>query len=191
MKALLSLIGNTIKGGIFFLLPLILILVLLKKGVDLIMPLSHWLNEISPLELPFSAFFLSIVLLAIICLLAGWLGRKNVGMKGIHWIEENFLVLFPGYKLMKSSYETMLGVTHDKEFQVVLVPIDGWMIAFLVEELSETEVLVFVPSSPTPWEGNLVIFEKDKIKFTQMKSSDIITIMKRLGVGTRKIFAKN
>ncbi len=63
-----------------------------------------------------------------------------------------------------------------------MIPIDGWMIAFLVEELNETEVMVFVPSAPSPWEGSLVIFERSQIRESTLKPGDIMAIMKKLGV---------
>ncbi|TDQ19148.1 putative membrane protein [Algoriphagus boseongensis] len=190
MKVLLTLFTQTVKGGVFFLLPLVLILVLLKKAVEIIMPLSHWVNEIIPFELPFSAFTLSIILLVFLCFIAGWLAKKGIGKKMILWLEDNLLTLFPGYQLMKSTYAAKVGVGMDHEFPVVLVPIDGWMFGFLVEEINEKEVLIFVPSAPSPWEGNLVIFEKNNIKPSRLKPSDVVTILKRLGVDSKSMIEK-
>lgn len=189
MKVFFKIFSQTLKGGIFFLLPLVIVLVLGKKAIDFIHPVSDAIYSKSPISLPFSAFFISIFLLILICFLAGWLARFGVGNKSILWLEENFLVLFPGYQLMKSTYESKVGLEHPKEFQVVLVPIDGWMIGFLVEELNENEVMVFIPSAPNTWEGNLVIFEKSQIKSSNLKPSDLIAINKRLGVGSKTILS--
>ncbi len=67
MKALFAVFIQTLKGGIFFLLPLVIVIVLLKKAVELILPLTHLINAKLPFQLPFSAMGLSILLLVIIC----------------------------------------------------------------------------------------------------------------------------
>ncbi|WP_026969901.1 hypothetical protein [Algoriphagus terrigena] len=188
MKVLFSLFTQTVKGGIFFLLPLVIVIVLLKKAVELILPLSHLIREHLPFHLPLSAMTLSVVLLTMICFGAGWVARLGVSQKLILLLEENFLVLFPGYQLMKNSLESKVGLDSEKEYPVVLVPIDGWMIAFLVEELNEKEVMVFVPSAPSSWEGSLVIFEKSQIKASNLSPSDLMSIMKTLGVGSKAAF---
>ncbi|GAA0881332.1 hypothetical protein GCM10009119_43020 [Algoriphagus jejuensis] len=188
MKVLLSVFAQTIKGGLFFLLPLVVVIILLNKAVELIQPLSHAIREHLPFQLPLSAMVLSIILLVLICFGAGWLARLGGSQKLILLLEENFLVLFPGYQLMKNSFESKVGLDPETEYPVVLVPIDGWMIAFLVEELSDTEVMVLVPSAPSSWEGSLVIFEKSQIKHSNLKPSDLMSIMKRLGVGSKTAF---
>lgn len=188
MKVFISIISQTVKGGVFFLLPLVIVIMLLKKAVELILPLAHFINKQIPFQLPFSAMALSVILLVLICLGAGWLARLGFAKKLILVLEENFLVLFPGYQLMKNSFESKVGLDSEKEYPVVLVPIDGWMIGFLVEELNDTEVMVFIPSAPSSWEGSLVIFEKSQIKHSNLKPGDIMAIMKRLGVGAKVAF---
>lgn len=188
MKALFSVFVQTLKGGIFFLLPLVAVIVLLIKAVELILPFAHLIDAKLPFQLPFSAMGLSILLLVLICFGGGWLAKRGIGKRSILFLEENLLVLFPGYQLMKNAYESKVGLDPEKNYPVVLVPIDGWMIAFLVEEINDHDVLVFVPSAPSSWEGNLVIFEKSQIKPSQLKAGDIIAIMKKLGVGSRGLF---
>jgi uncharacterized membrane protein len=74
---------------------------------------------------------------------------------------------------------------------VVLVPTDGWVLAFQVEELTNNEVLVFIPASPNPYEGNLNIFQKSEIRNTNLLPKDAYTILKKTGTGTRGIFDKS
>jgi uncharacterized membrane protein len=190
MKVFVSIVSQTVKGGLFFLLPLVIVIILLKKAVELILPLAHVVNGWVPFALPFSAMALSVIFLILICFLAGWLTKLGFAKKLILLLEENFLVLFPGYQLMKNTFESKVGLDSQKEYPVVLVPIDGWMIAFLVEELTETEVMVFVPSAPSPWEGSLVIFERSQIRESTLKPGDIMAIMKKLGVGSKAVFAE-
>lgn len=103
------------------------------------------------------------------------------------WIENNVLVLFPGYKLIKTTFEPRAGIQENHDFPVVLVPIDGWMLAYIVEELEDNQVVVFVPSAPDSWSGNLVIFDREKVKHTKLTKANVSKMSRTLGVGSREI----
>jgi uncharacterized membrane protein len=189
MKNLTSLIGTLIKGGIFFLLPLVLLVVILEKAIQIIRPLSDFIRKSLGLadNQIFTPFIFSIILILLCCLLAGITAKRGLGKKMMLWIENNVLVLFPGYKLIKTTLEQRAGIQKNHDFPVVLVPIDGWMLAYLVEELEENQVVVFVPSAPDPWSGNLVIFDRDKIKDTKLNKADVTKMSRTLGVGSKQI----
>jgi len=190
MKTLLSLVSKTVKGGIFFLLPIVIIIFLLGKVVKTVTPVAETLQEKVPGDFPFLALTLSLLILLLICYLAGWLAGKGLGKAVVDWLENNLLILFPGYQLMKSTMETKVGSVSDREFPVVLVPGDGWVFGFLVEELPNKEVVVFLPSAPSVWEGSLVILEKSQLRETRLKQADVLTLMKKLGVGTAELLRK-
>jgi uncharacterized membrane protein len=192
MKSILSFVSNTIKGGIFFLLPILLVLFIARKGIELIRPLAEVIsNDIgihsTTLNIP---YILSIITVILICFGAGWISSLGVGKVMIHWIEENILSLFPGYLLMKNSMESKAGLKSEKEFPVVLVPIDGLMFGFLMDEFENGDCVVFVPSAPSAWEGNVIIFKKDQVTNTNYKQGDISTIMRKLGADTVGLLEK-
>jgi uncharacterized membrane protein len=127
----------------------------------------------------------------VFCFLAGTVAKLGAGKWLVNWIEEHVLTLFPGYQLMKNTMQSTAGLESDKDFPVVLVPIDGWMIAFQVDTLATGEVVVFVPSAPSTWEGNVVVFEKDQVKACTLTQKDATQIMRRLGVGSAEILANH
>ncbi len=184
MKSILNVIGKTVKGGIFFLLPIVIIVLLFGKALSIVKPVAENLQEKVPLQFPFLALIISLLILLSLCFLAGWVAGKGMGKAMVNWLENNLLDLFPGYQLMKSTMETKVGNISEKEFPVVLVPGDGWVFGFLVEELPTKEVVVFLPSAPSVWEGSLVIIEKSQLRETQLKQADVLSLMKKLGVGT-------
>jgi uncharacterized membrane protein len=187
MKPFLRIISKTVKGGVFFLLPIVIIVLLLGKALTTVRPVAETLQEKVSLEFPFLALIISILILLFICFLAGWVAGKGMGKALINWLESNLLDLFPGYQLMKSTMETKVGNVSEKEFPVVLVPGDGWMIGFQVEVLPNDEVVVFIPSAPNVWEGSLAIFEKSQLRETKLKQADVMALMKKLGVGTAEL----
>ncbi|MEN2283072.1 DUF502 domain-containing protein [Algoriphagus sp. SE2] len=189
MKKVLGIISQTVKGGIFFLIPIILAIILLEKALMILKPITTFLSkkfgdEIWLFDTP---YFLAILVLIIFCFLAGYIANQGLGKKMVLWIEKNILTLFPGYQLMKNTFENTAGIDTEISFPVVLVPIDGWMLAFLVDELESGKQVVFVPSAPNTWEGNVIIFEKEKIKSTNLSQADVQKIMRQLGLNSKSI----
>ncbi|MFC5623678.1 DUF502 domain-containing protein [Algoriphagus winogradskyi] len=190
---MLSVISNTIKGGIFFLFPIVLILIFFEKIVHILQPLATKISAAlglasSDFDFP---YLIAILIILVFCFLAGTVAKLGAGKWLVNWIEEHVLTLFPGYQLMKNTMQSTAGLESDKDFPVVLVPIDGWMIAFQVDTLATGEVVVFVPSAPSNWEGNVVVFEKDQVKACTLTQKDATQIMRRLGVGSAEILANH
>ena len=192
MKKLLAIISQTIKGGIFFLFPIILVIVFFEKAMHLLKPLSAAFGEKLGLDSGIfeSPYFLTVIFLILFCLLAGYIANQGVGKKMVLWIEDHVLTLFPGYQLMKNTLQNTAGLDSEKKFPVVLVPIDGWMLGFKVDELSSGEYVVFVPGAPNTWEGNVIIFDKSKIKETNLSQTDVQKVMRQLGVNSNLILEK-
>ena len=186
---------KTIKGGIFFLIPLLITVIIIEKAFSFLTPISSFLVKTFALESSYFSvpFFLTVSLILFISFLAGLLSSSKIGKNVVGWIENNILVLFPGYQLMKSSIEAKVGMENSlgKNYPVVLVPIDGWMFAFHVDTLESGEYVVFVPGAPSSWEGNVIIFEPEKVKSTNYSEGAVLDIMRQLGVNTSKTLKKN
>lgn len=135
-------------------------------------------------------YLIAIVIILIFCFIAGAIAKLGAGKLMVTWIEDHILTLFPGYQLMKNTLQANAGLESDKEFPVVLVPIDGWMIGFHVDTLESGEIVVFVPSAPSVWEGNVILFEKDKVRSSQLTQKQAVQLIKRLGVGTKELFSQ-
>ncbi|UZD23414.1 DUF502 domain-containing protein [Algoriphagus halophytocola] len=188
---MLSIISNTIKGGIFFLFPIVLILIFFEKIIHVLKPLASKISEALGLENSFfdAPYLIAIIIILLFCFLAGTVAKLGAGKWMVSWIEDHLLTLFPGYQLMKNTLQANAGLESDKDFPVVLVPIDGWMIAFLVDTLPNGDLVVFVPSAPNTWEGNVNIFHKEHVKPSNLTQKDATLIMRRLGVGAAELFA--
>lgn len=96
MKKVIDMVSTTIKGGVFFLLPLVLIIVLFEKVLKLIQPLSGAVQELLDPSRKFYnfPFIFSIIALLLVCFLAGWAAKLGAGQKLVGWIENNLLSLF-------------------------------------------------------------------------------------------------
>jgi uncharacterized membrane protein len=193
MKAIFSILSNTIKGGIFLLFPLVLMIVFLEKIIQILEPVATMISNSLNLESTMFnvPYVITIIIILVLCFIAGIVAKFGAGKFILKWIEEHILSLFPGYQLMKNTLQDTAGLKSDKDFPVVLVPIDGWMIGFKVDTLPNGDIVVFVPAAPNTWEGNVVIFEKEQIKESKLTQKDATLIMRRLGIGSRELFEKH
>lgn len=98
--------------------------------------------------------------------------------------------MFPAYRLMKSTFQSAAGIRENKDLPVVLVPMDGLVLGFLVDELPEGDKLVFVPGSPDPWSGNLIIYKNSQVTPTSMTQPEALRILKQTGIGETDKFIK-
>ncbi|WP_200978828.1 DUF502 domain-containing protein [Echinicola sp. 20G] len=193
MKLILDFVNKTLKGGLFFLIPLVLAYMLLGKAIHLIQPLANKLAGVmDPAQENFLDFsyIVAVILLVIICFVFGLMASSVIGADFVRWIENHILVMFPAYRLMKNTFESAAGITKNDKLPVVLVPIDGLMLAFLIDDLPDGDKLVFVPGSPDPWSGNLIIFKKEQVKETGLTQPEALRILKQTGIGEKQIIAK-
>ena len=90
---------------------------------------------------------------------------------------------------MKTTMEAKAGIDSGKDFPVVLVPIDGQMFGFHVDTLANGDLVVFVPGSPSAWEGNVIIFKEKDVTKTNYRKDTIVKIMRQLGTNTQKLLS--
>ncbi|MBN3582178.1 DUF502 domain-containing protein [Algoriphagus aestuarii] len=189
MKNSINILNQLLKGGIFFLFPLVLLILFFEKAIHLIRPIATVIGEKLSLDNTFfyTPYIFTIIILLLFCLLAGFIASKGLGSKMILWIEDHLLSLFPGYKLMKNTLQNTAGLNTEFNYPVVLAPIDGWVLGFQVDELESGEVVIFIPSAPNTWEGNVIIFQKDEIRETNIQQKDVNKLLRQLGVNSKDI----
>lgn len=189
MKKLLQISRATITGGIFFLVPLVLLLMVLGKALTFLQriskpltkPLDHWhVGGVAMHEI------VAVLLLLLACFAAGFIARTATAKKLVSQIENKILVHFPGYNVIK----TVMGdhadnIKNKDDLKIVLAQTDsGWQMAFLIEPISEDLFAVFIPNAPDLFSGAVVYAEKDKIKFIDISRKDAIQSIRRMGVGS-------
>lgn len=179
---------KTIKGGFFFILPLVLILILCEKALRIVKPIALRISgfidpeDSTRFDL---AYVIAILLLVGFCFLCGLLANSKAGKRFITWIERNILSMFPGYEMMKNMMQAATGLDPDNNYPVVFAPIDGWMIAFLIDTMPDGMAVVFVPGSPSPWSGDVMMFQLSELKTTTMSQKEALTILRHTGIGLK------
>ncbi|MCR4031808.1 MULTISPECIES: DUF502 domain-containing protein [Flavobacterium] len=191
MKSILKIIKSTFLGGILFLAPLVVLLIILEKGYGIIkkitLPLVTNLPRVHVLGIALQEL-IGITFIILICFAAGLLARTKKAKELILKLENGILSFVPGYSFMKSMNENIMGIESKENLKVILVPTDaGWQFAFLIEQIDENNFTVFVPDAPNPWSGSVVFVEKKDIKEVDMTQKQALACIRKLGFGSKEL----
>lgn len=181
-------------GGVLFLLPLVVVVIIVGKALaiagKIVTPLAAHLPFESAIGLD-TPKILAIVLVVLFCFLAGVLAGSALAQKVIRWLETTVLSNVPGYEFFKGLNRSLLGDEKTQAYPVVLARIeDAWQIARLIERMEGGHIAVFIPGVPSPQSGSLYFMTEDRIKLTDVPSTSVMKCLKRYGLGSNGLFGK-
>jgi uncharacterized membrane protein len=190
MKALTSFLKTTLVGGLLFLIPLGVIVIVLKHVMQIAakvaapiaahFPVSHFAG-ITAVTL------VAALVLLLIAFLAGLMARTQLGRRLSAWFEESILGGLPQYRMAKSMAEGLAHIESGTGMQPVLVRVDdGWQLAYRLEELTGGWVAVFLPQAPTPMSGNFLYVAAHRIRPLSISMAAAMKLVKSVGVGSQE-----
>lgn len=191
MNSILKIIKATFLGGILFLAPLILLVVLFEKGYHIVqkitVPIVNSLPRVKVMGFALQEV-IGVVIIIIVCFVAGLLAKTVYAKKLVQKIEDNILSLVPGYVFIKNMQENIMGFESKEDLKVIMVPTDaGWQFAFLIEQINENEFTVFIPDAPNPWSGSVVFVEKKDIREIEITQKQALACIRKLGYGSKEL----
>jgi uncharacterized membrane protein len=180
---------TTIVGGILFLLPVALVLLVLNHAFRLaakvVGPVSHTINFDHTLAGIGSATVLTVLLLVLVSFAAGVVARTQAGRRISEWLERSFLGGLPQYQMVKSMGEGLAQIEASDDLRPVLVSLNGgWQIGYLIETLENAWVAVFVPQAPSPTSGSVMYFPADRIRLLKTSMVQTRSVVKHIGIGS-------
>jgi uncharacterized membrane protein len=180
----------TIAGGLLFLLPVFLIVIVLGHAMQLTAKVAKPISDALPVQTMVGVraeTVLAVLVLVFFSLVAGLVARTNAGKRIMSWSESSLLGGLPQYQLMKSMAEGLAQVESAESVHPALVSIEGgWQIGYLLEPLENGWVAVFLPQAPTPMSGNVMYLPADRVRPLRMTMVQAMAIVKRMGVGSAK-----
>jgi uncharacterized membrane protein len=194
MKTLAQFVRTTIVGGLFFLAPIVVLIVILAKAFDFA---KKSLNAVL-VHIPAAseltagaATVLSITIIALVCLLAGLVANTVTAQRLVNVLESSLLSKIPGYDYLKQESASVLGVAEIAELPVVFVPMEGgWQVGVQTEALSDGMVSIFVPGAPNPHSGSVFFFSRDTVRPAGIKLAVALNCLRRCGAGASALGAK-
>jgi uncharacterized membrane protein len=187
MKKLIHILRMTIVGGVLFLAPFVLLIMILGKAHQLIqaviIPLAERIPMASAIGLE-SPRVLAAVILLFMCFIAGLFSKTSPAKKLVRWLEAALLSNLPGYSFMKNLGKEVAGTTSTQGYEVVIVRFDdAWQIGFLVERIPGGRVVVYIPDAPRPWTGGVFIFDESRVEPIGASSAAAVRCLGKLGEG--------
>ena len=180
----------TIAGGLLFLLPVVLIVIVLSHAMQLAVKVAKPVSDFLPVETVIGVrgeTVLAVLVLIFISLVAGLVASTNAGKRVIRWSENSVLGGLPQYQLVKSMAEGLAQVEKAESVHPALANIEGgWQIGYLLEPLEDGWVTVFLPQAPTPMSGNVMYLPADRVRPLGITMVQAMAIVKRMGVGSAK-----
>ena len=176
-KSILAAFRNNFIAGVVVLIPIgitVYLSIFIIKISSKILP-----KEINPNNyLPYQIMGIEILIAIFLITLIGWISLSFVGKKFLSWVDEVFKKI-PILRTIYSAVGQMtstLTQSKDNKKSVVLVqyPKEGtWAVGFVTQEnkgeISEKTqkelVNVFLPTTPNPTSGFLLMYEKKDVIF--------------------------
>src|SRR5262245_11023856 len=180
----------TLVGGVLFLLPLILVVVLFEHAMRLAKKATKPVLEVLKLDTvigPGGEMVVAVLALILISVVAGLVARTRPGRNAMRWAETSVLGGLPQYQLVKTMAEGLAQVESAEAVNPALVSIEGgWQIGYLLEPLENRWVAVFLPQAPTPMSGNVMYLPAERVRPLEISMVQAMAIVKHMGVGSAK-----
>jgi len=194
MRTASHFVRTTILGGIIFLAPIVVLSVIVGKAYGvarrLLLPLTGYIPDNLASRATMTAI-LTILLIALVCFLAGLLARTLWAQRMVNGLETSVLSKLPGYEYMKQAGASVLGVGEMADHPVVLAQVGGaWRIAVQTDVLGENLVSVFVPNSPNPMSGGVFLVSPDRVRPAGVSLAAAMGALRRCGTGAGAVFSK-
>ena len=189
-RTMLKLIKTTIMGGIILLIPIAIFVAVIGRGLKITGALAKPLADVLPVDMIGGvavAHLLAIVLLLLVCFIAGLLARLAVARRAVDALEANVLSRLPAYALLKTKTQSMLSPEDIEGMSVVAVRFDDlWQIGFEIERMEGGKVALFLPGSPDPWSGSVCVAEEDRVTPLDLPVAAVVHMVRRLGRGANE-----
>lgn len=191
MKNIYNFVKNIIIGGVLFFIPLIILIVILQKALQLaavlVVPIIKLLNITQIFGIGVE-IIISIVIIFFILYLAGLIARTKKARELVLKLEDKLLSKVPGYEMIKNTGASFVGFEENTSYKTVLARIeDAWQYGFLVEEIECEQYVVYIPGAPNTMSGSVYILENNRIKRTDIPLSAAMKCLRGLGKGSNEL----
>lgn len=187
MKNLIKFIKTTIIGGVIFLIPVIVLIAVFGKAIQISLKLSELVSKYIPVENILGltiADLISVLIIAIICFLAGLMAHYTFFSKAIQKAESRFLWKVPGYAFIKGFVDSFSSDDSTSIMKPVIINLDdSSQIAFEVEKLENEKSVVYIPGAPNPWSGSILLVTQDRVEYLPVTMATAINTLSTLGKG--------
>ncbi len=184
---------SALIGGIFIVLPIILVVFLVGEALDIVGTFTDPIAELLPVEEIGGvavADLVGLAILLLICFLVGAGVRTKAGSRAHRWLEESVLGRVPGYRAIRNMLRQFGGQEAEGMFipAVVTLAPDVLALGLIVEVHDNGVVTVMIPSAPTATSGVVRYMRADQVRKIDATFTDVFNSITYWGAGSGELF---
>jgi len=188
MKRVGEFVKATVIGGLLVILPIALTIIVIGKAVAAVVALLRPIAHLLPTT-PWVAQLLALALVVGTCFVVGLAVGTGMGRVVNDFFQRRVLERLPAYGLLRSLSQSFTGAHgEDSRFAPALAVIEDALVpAFIVEELPDGQLSVFVPAVPTPTVGALYILPPARVHRLNVPLTTVLKSVTHWGVGASEL----
>ncbi len=194
MRAISHFLRTTVLGGVLFLAPIVVLAFILDKAFDFARRALKPVTAIIPDRLVSGVTaeaIMAIVLIAILCFLAGLFARTRPAQRIMAELESSVLSKVPAYEYLKQAGASVMGLGEMADHPVVLAQLGGaWRIGVQTDVVGGGLVAVFIPNSPNPMSGSVFLVAADSVRQASVPLAAAIGCLRRCGAGSEAFLSE-
>ena len=191
MKKIIELIKDTVTGGLFFLVPLFVLIFFVKKIMAKIGGIAKSLAALFGIPKAMDGLvgsIITIIIILLICFVSGVLLRISLLSTLRNKLDAFLEKKIPGYGFYKSTMEQKIKKDDAPSRPVVLLTIDGVsQPGVVIEQFADGRKVVFVSSHPASTNGNVYVVDTGALTELPTSEFDMNKILKSRGEGLAKL----
>lgn len=181
---------TTVIGGIVFMVPIVILIVIIGKAIKLANKLATPLSAIIPVDGIGNiavADLLAVVIILLICFFAGLATKSKLARKFVGTLESKVLSNVPVYGFLKSKIDAIVQPEKAEGMEPVLVRFDDyWQVAIEVERIPEGTVAIYLPGAPDPWSGSVCYVTEDRVQSLDLTLLPALKTLRGYGKGSEE-----
>ena len=193
MSLFLKFLKTAFVGGLFILLPLLLLQLMLTEIFQLLVALAtpiadlflskEWVEAVN------APLILTIVLIVLASLILGLLAKSKFGQRCGRWLERNTVGRIPLYGVLKSLAAKLIEIGEGSGFKpVMLLSGEGHKeFAYLIEEHGDGFATIMLPWAPTPLSGSVKIVPMNQLEMLDASLGDVTQGLSHWGTGAHAL----
>ena len=195
MKTIGEFLKTTAVGGLFVLLPLLLLEMMLVEIFQLMVVLATPIANLLPrawIEAVDVPELLAVLLIVLASFLLGLAGRLAAGRRSGKWLERNTVGRLPVYGVLKGLAAHLIEIGESSAFKpALLLSADGQReFAYLIEEHGDGNATIMVPRAPTPFSGSVRMVPMARLEMLNASLGDLTRVLSHWGVGAHELIGR-
>jgi uncharacterized membrane protein len=178
---------TTVIGGVVFLLPMIVALVVVGQALQIavraVTPLVQAVPQLQAGGIVVVTVAAALLLVAL-CYLAGVVARAAIARRLSTRFEDRLTTLYPRYHVIKAMSQNLQGAVGQQVLRPVLVRFDEHQqLGYDIERLADGRAVVFVPGAPDAWSGNVLLMDAARLQPLAVDSTEVARSLQGIGRG--------